>query len=184
MNEYLFYIWKCKLWKVNKRYQNRHIILSQIMDTIFNGQQMTKYSVSSMREITDSFRESVNAILNMGYSLSDELSMILYHLLERKVDPITLAHFENKITAVREPRKYNDLMDYLENRILIQSAKERDDKMPQQNQKKKYTEYKRENSSTKNQATSFVAATSSSLPENENKKICECNDPKPTHCGT
>lgn len=78
---------------------------------------MQKYSVTTMRAVTDSIRESVDMLINLEYEINEMTNVLLYYIIESKIDPVTMAHYENSINIAGAARTYSNVMEYLQNRI-------------------------------------------------------------------
>ncbi len=105
-------------WNIlDKRFSDQQMVLKQLLDKIFRGNQMNGNSIQNMKEVYDSILESRMTIDNMKLKSENLIEYILYYAVDKRIDNKNLTLFENALTTVGEFRTYADIMEFMDTRI-------------------------------------------------------------------
>lgn len=101
---------------LRSRYDNKRLILSTLLDKLMGQPAIQHESTGSLRTLHDTTKECVNVLSNIGMP-SEEWSSMLHHIILKKLDATSHAHYEQSLQNPREVQQLDQLLDFIELRF-------------------------------------------------------------------
>ncbi|XP_058987780.1 uncharacterized protein LOC131806914 isoform X1 [Musca domestica] len=109
-------------WELlEKRYGNRRILFTKLVDRILDHQNINSLSAISIRNLLDNVNESIQALKAMDIPL-EQADPILARIIIRKLDKDGLILYEQNVKKSKDIQKLEDVMDFLEQQFQALEA--------------------------------------------------------------
>lgn len=120
---------------LQRRYNNKVVILGKLFDTILEIPKQNSESYLSLKTLYDTTFEGIMAIKNLGIDTSGWDSLLI-HLLLKKMSRETVTQYECGLKDVRELQSFEEFLKFIETRFLaLQSADSKSQKSSGSNSK-------------------------------------------------
>lgn len=151
-------------WRtLENRYNNPRLIVSSLIERILNIENQKVESAEVVKRMHDTIAENVNALERNGIIVDNFSSIVIHHIMLKKLDHKTHALYEQSIEDSRATQQLSQLLAFLEKRFQALEA------IGKSSQANKNTDEKQKQKHFT--STALVVAN-----VKESKPLCECSD--------